>query len=159
MISSGLSYSKDSAHLFGHTGMKQLDPPVSIVFIWGLSQGCADHRTSLSLLIYNSHVHLHFLFSRYIIAVTSPYQPSSDGFTSCRRMQMLLMRQMNNNQRATSLSSLWRITLLSLVWGKSLAELKSDESQSGLPGGTSPPQSDAHFSRRVLWAQTLTKSR
>lgn len=47
---------------------------------------------------------------------------------------MLIMRQMNNNQWATSTGSLWCITLLSLA--TSLVELVSDDSQSGLPGET-----------------------
>lgn len=53
-----------------------------------------------------------------------------------RCMQMLIMRQMNNNQCATSTSSLWCIPLLSLMWATSLVELVSDDSQSGLPGET-----------------------
>lgn len=76
---SDLSYSKDSAHLFSHTGMKQLDNCPCLLY---LSEGevkvkpdvgaeCrAGYGTSLSLMIYNIyHILLHFLFSRYIVAI------------------------------------------------------------------------------------------
>lgn len=50
---------------------------------------------------------------------------------------MLIMRQMNNNQRATSMSSLWRncfaFSGVRRIIGWSL---ELDESRSGLPGET-----------------------